>query len=305
MSNKKKKGRAVDGILLLDKPCGISSNAALQRVKRIFNAQKAGHTGSLDPLATGMLPVCLGQATKVSSYLLEADKVYQVSMKLGEKTTTADAEGEVIEKRPVEDYSLEYIETVLQRFRGELEQIPPMHSALKHQGQPLYRLARQGIEVERKARKVTIQRLDLIVYENDTMQLDVACTKGTYVRTLVEDMGEVLGCGAHVTALRRTQVAGFQPARMVTMEKLEEAGNRQNFEQLDALLLPIEAALAHFPEVSLARDLLFYLRRGQAVLVPHAPTQGWVRLYGENALFVGIGRVLDDGRIAPQRLVNM
>ena len=305
MSNKKKKGRAVDGILLLDKPCGISSNAALQRVKRIFNAQKAGHTGSLDPLATGMLPVCLGQATKVSSYLLEADKVYQVSMKLGEKTTTADAEGEVIEKRPVEDYSLEYIETVLQRFRGELEQIPPMHSALKHQGQPLYRLARQGIEVERKARKVTIQRLDLIVYENDTMQLDVACTKGTYVRTLVEDMGEVLGCGAHVTALRRTQVAGFQPARMVTMEILEEAGNHQDFEQLDALLLPIEAALAHFPEVSLARDLLFYLRRGQAVLVPHAPTQGWVRLYGENALFVGIGRVLDDGRIAPQRLVNM
>lgn len=305
MSNKKKKGRAVDGILLLDKPRGISSNAALQRVKRIFNAQKAGHTGSLDPLATGMLPVCLGQATKVSSYLLEADKVYQVSMKLGEKTTTADAEGEVIETRPVEDYSLEHIETVLQRFRGELEQIPPMHSALKHQGQPLYRLARQGIEIERKARKVTIQRLNLIAYENDTMQFDVACTKGTYVRTLVEDMGEALGCGAHVTALRRTQVAGFQPARMVTMEKLEEAGNHQDFEQLDALLLPIEAALAHFPEVSLARDLLFYLRRGQAVLVPHAPTQGWVRLYGENALFVGIGRVLDDGRIAPQRLVNM
>ena len=218
MGRRKNKGRAVHGVVLLDKPLKISSNHALQKIKRLFNAAKAGHTGSLDPLASGMLPVCLGEATKISAFLLDADKTYRFKCKLGEKTTTADAEGEVIERKPFEHITQQDIENCLTDFIGDIMQVPPMYSALKKDGQRLYDLARQGIEVERKARPVTIYSLELLSYENGEAELLTRCSKGTYVRTLAEDIGEKLGSCAYVTELRRTSVGPYQ-SEMVTMEQ--------------------------------------------------------------------------------------
>ena len=222
MARHRPKGRNVNGILLLDKPTGITSNEALQSVKRLFKARKAGHTGSLDPLASGLLPICLGEATKASGFLLDADKHYQVRCKLGEKTATGDAEGEVIESRPLEGVDAARIESVLAGFRGEIVQIPPMYSAVKHQGQRLYKLARQGVEVEREPRDITIHKLILEAVELPFFDLDVHCTKGTYVRTLAEDIGEALGCGAHVSGLRRLGVGPYDSQEMVTMERVKE-----------------------------------------------------------------------------------
>lgn len=294
--------RNVDGIVLLDKPTGITSNDALQVVKRLFRARKAGHTGSLDPLASGMLPICLGEATKVSAFLLDADKYYRVSCKLGERTTTGDAEGEVVEVRPVAGISRQNVEEALAGFRGEIEQIPPMYSAVKHQGQRLYKLARQGVEVERQPRRIVIHELILRRYEEDLIEFDVRCSKGTYVRTLAEDIGEVLGCGAHVSELRRLGVGPYEESGMVSLDRLRELAE-QGFEPLDQLVLPIESALAQWPGVRLTEDAAFYLRQGQPVLVPHAPANGWVRLYGGRDRFLGMGEVLDDGRVAPRRLM--
>jgi len=303
MGRRRVRGRDVNGILLLDKPAGITSNDALQQVKRLYFAKKAGHTGSLDPLASGVLPICMGEATKVSAFLLDADKRYRVRCQLGVRTTTADAEGEVLETRPVEDYSAGQLESVLEAFRGSIEQVPPMYSALKHEGQRLYKLARQGVEVEREARTVHIYALDLKGQGADWIDIDVHCSKGTYVRTLAEDIGEKLGCGAHVSALRRTAVGPYTDEDLVTLEQLRNL-KEQDMPAMDRLLLPVETALTQWPDVQLSADAAFYLQQGQAVLVPRAPTSGWVRLYAGNHNFLGMGEILDDGRVAPRRLMK-
>jgi tRNA pseudouridine55 synthase len=303
MGRRRIRGRDVNGILLLDKPSGITSNDALQQVKRLFYAKKAGHTGSLDPLASGVLPICMGEATKASAFLLDADKRYQVRCQLGVRTTTADAEGEVVETRPVGSWSAEQFETVFDQFRGSIEQIPPMYSALKHQGQRLYKLARQGVEVEREPRPVDIYELTLTGQGDDWIDIDVHCSKGTYIRTLAEDIGEKLGCGAHVSALRRSMVGPYGAGQLVTLEQLQDL-KENDMPAMDDLLLPIESALSQWPDVDLSTDAAFYLQQGQPVLVPHAPTSGWVRLYEGNRSFLGMGEILDDGRVAPRRLMK-
>jgi len=301
MGRRHNKGRAVSGILLLDKPQGITSNRALQIVKRLFNAAKAGHTGNLDPMATGLLPICLGEATKVSGFLLDANKRYHGTCKLGVRTFSADAEGEVIETRPVGNYSRAKIEKILASFLGDIEQIPPMHSALKVDGQPLYKLAHQGIEIERKPRQVHIFENSLLRYENDEIDIDVSCSKGTYIRTLAEDIGEKLGCGAHLSALRRTASGPFQLENAITLDELSSLAE-QGFDVIDDLLIPAEDALADWPSVNLTENAAYYVCQGQAVLVPKAPTTGLVRLFSEEKGFIGIGEILEDGRVAPRRL---
>jgi tRNA pseudouridine55 synthase len=299
---RRQKGRPVNGILLLDKPLGLSSNHALQRVKRLYDARKAGHTGSLDPLADGMLPICFGDATKLSAFLLDADKHYWFRVKLGVTTATGDAEGEILETRATDAVGEADIEAVLTRFVGNIEQLPPMYSALKHKGKRLYELAREGVEVEREPRVVTIHGLQLGKIDLPEFELTVHCSKGTYVRTLAEDIGEALGCGAHVTALRRTGVGPYTEFPMYTMAQLEQAAE-QGQGGLDALLLPIDTALSEWPEVRVGADSAFYLKQGQAVLVPKAPTEGWVRIYQADE-FIAVGQVQDDGRIAPKRLMS-
>lgn len=294
--------RPVSGVLLLDKPVGWTSNAALQAVKHLYQAAKAGHTGSLDPLASGLLPICLGEATKLSGFLLNADKGYRFTCRLGVTTTTGDAEGEVVAVRPVGPLSRESMETALRRFVGTIRQIPPMYSALKHNGQPLYKLARKGMEVERAPREVTVRELHLLRLDDEEFECELRCSKGTYVRTLATDLGEILGCGAHVTALRRTVVEPFDAARMVTLESLREWAE-QGLAVLDTKLLPSDSAVTQWPAVRVGGDAAFYLRQGQPVLAPRAPSQGWVRLYQDEQRFFGIGEILDDGRVAPRRLL--
>ena len=303
MARRRNKGRNVSGILLLDKPVGITSNLALQKVKRLFDANKAGHTGNLDPMASGLLPICLGEATKVSGYLLDSDKIYLGTIKLGERTNTADAEGEVIETRPVENIDEARVREVLAQFIGEQEQVPPMYSAIKQNGQPLYKLAREGIEVERKARKISIFSIDLLRLSDSELEIEVHCSKGTYIRTLAEDIGEVLGCGAHLSALRRTQSGPFDMQHVVTLPELEQLAEKGTAE-LDKLLQPMESALIDWPQVSLTEHMAYYLRQGQAVQVPQAPADGWVKIFAEDQQFLGIGQILSDGRVAPKRLIN-
>jgi tRNA pseudouridine55 synthase len=302
MGRRRNTGRNVSGILLLDKPLGMTSNHALQKVKHLFNARKAGHTGSLDPLADGLLPLCLGEATKISAFLLDADKRYQVRVRLGVTTTTADAEGEVLATAPTEGVTRERIEQLLDGFRGEIEQLPPMYSAVKYKGERLYNLARQGIEVERDPRRITIHALTLTDWAPPELGLDVHCSKGTYVRTLAEDLGKAAGCGAHVSALRRTGVGPYGADGMLTMEALE-AYAQQGMAALDALLLPMESALGHWPEVRLTDDAVYYMKQGQAIMVPQAPTDGWVRLYTKAGGFLGVGQIDDDGKVQPKRLL--
>ena len=304
MGRRNRKGRRVDGILLLDKPIGVTSNGALQQIKRMYFAAKAGHTGSLDPLANGMLPICFGQGTRMSAFLLDADKRYVATFRLGERTNTGDAEGEVIETRLVPAFSREQIEAVFENFRGPIAQIPPMHSAIKHQGKPLYELAHKGIEVERKAREVTIFSLQIVALNGSDLEVAVHCSKGTYVRTLAEDIGEQLGVGAHVSALRRLAVGPFDEGQtLYTVDQLTEIAE-QGYNALDALLLPLDAAIADRPSVHLGADSAFYVRQGQPVMVPRAPTEGLVRIYEDESDFIGVGEVLDDGRIGPRRLVH-
>lgn len=293
-------GRQVNGILLLNKPLGISSNAALQRAKRLFQARKAGHTGSLDNLATGLLPICFGEATKFSSFLLDADKYYRAECTLGVTTTTADGEGEILQTRPVVGLELAKINQVLQKFMGPISQIPPMYSALKYQGKSLYKLARQGKVVERQPREITIHSLILHDWQADRLTIEVHCSKGTYIRTLAEDIGEALGCGAYLSALHRLGVGEYR--QMYSFEQLEEDA-QQGLEALDQRLLPMYAALYHWPQVQLTGELAYYIRQGHAIQVPHSPTTGWVKLFADEQ-FLGIGEVLDDGRIAPRRLIN-
>lgn len=297
--------RNINGILLLDKPAGVTSNAALQTVKRLFKVKKAGHTGSLDPLATGMLPICFGEATKFSQFLLNADKRYQVIAKLGVKTTTGDAEGEIVSEKPVTADILAQLQTALQQFRGEITQVPSMYSALKFQGQPLYKLARQGITVERTARAVMIYELNVLSQDETTLTLDVHCSKGTYIRTLVDDLGDVLGCGAHVSFLRRSTVGKYQAERMHTIESLIEMASQNDFSGLDQLLLPLDSMLEDWPGLRLSAKTIFYMRQGQPVLIPRAPMNGWVRLDNQEGQFVGVGEMLPDGKVAPRRLIKL
>jgi len=310
-SGNKRPRREVNGILLVDKPQGISSNGCLQRAKWLYRSAKAGHTGALDPLATGVLPLCFGEATKVSQFLLEADKRYLTRIKLGERTDTADSEGEVIERRSALGVTRDDVVNALSQFRGEISQIPPMYSALKHQGQPLYKLARAGKEVERKRRQVTVHDLVLHGFDNNdgepALELEIHCSKGTYVRTIADDLGQVLGCGAHVTALRRLQAGAFVIARCVTLDDLQRIAEEQGDEALDALLVAPDEAIEHLPAVELSGLCAGYVRQGQAVTVRPLPVttgdDALVRLY-EGDEFFGIGAVLDDGRVAPRRLMK-
>ena len=303
MAQVKRIRRAVDGVLVLDKPRGMSSNQALQKVRWLLNAEKAGHTGSLDPLATGVLPLCFGEATKFSQYLLDADKGYETVAQLGVTTTTGDAEGEVLEERQV-TVGREALEALLPRFRGEIEQVPPMYSALKKDGQPLYKLARAGEVVEREARSVTIARLELLAFEAPCATLAVSCSKGTYIRTLVEDIGRELGCGAHVAALRRTQAGPFGLAQAVTLDELVQAHAEGGNEALDRFLLPVDAGLEHWPLLQLSEHSAYYWLHGQPVRAPEAPKFGMLRVQDHEGRFIGIGEVTDDGRIAPRRLIR-
>ncbi|HBH7915449.1 TPA: tRNA pseudouridine(55) synthase TruB [Vibrio parahaemolyticus] len=306
---RRRKGRPINGVILLDKPTGISSNDALQKVKRIYFAEKAGHTGALDPLATGMLPICLGEATKFSQFLLDSDKRYRVIAKLGERTNTSDSDGEVVETRPV-DVTLEKLEACIEKFRGESDQVPSMFSALKYQGKPLYEYARKGIEVPRESRKITVYEIILHRFEGDEVEMEVHCSKGTYIRTIVDDLGETLGCGAHVTMLRRTAVAKYPYEKMVTLEQLNELLEQAHREEiaprelLDPLLMPMDTAVEDLPEVNLIPELADMVQHGQPVQVLSAPEQGALRLtMGEERLFIGVGEMNDDGKIAPKRLV--
>lgn len=300
-TNKKKN---IDGIFLLDKPINLTSNDALQATKRLFNARKAGHTGSLDPLATGVLPICFGQATKFSQYLLEANKHYRVTGKLGITTATGDAEGEVLTNNSIDHISLSQIETALLKFRGEIEQVPSMYSAIKHNGQPLYKLARQGVTIDRCPRKLTIFKLDLLRYENGLLELDVICSKGTYIRTLIEDIGKELGCGAHVIYLRRLGTGVYTDQQTTSLQKLEEIIAREGIDAIEKLLLPVGSIFSDWQKVHLSEAALYYLRQGQSVIVPYVPANGEVCLLTKDEKFLGLGKILDNGKVAPTRLVR-
>lgn len=302
---KKKSGRPVHGIVLLDKPQGLSSNAALQQVKRLFQAQKAGHTGSLDPLATGLLPICLGEATKLSGLLLDADKAYEANCQLGLTTTTGDAEGETLQQRSVPaNLTATHIETVLSQFLGSQQQVPPMYSALKQQGQPLYRLARQGQTVERVPRTIHISQLALLDFGSDWLRLRVHCSKGTYIRTLAEDIGEKLGCGAHLTALRRIAVGTYRD--MVSLEQLQAVVAVHGLEGLSAWLQPLEAALPHLPAVSLSPAEATALQHGQAVPLAAAEieTGSLVRVFDAEQRLLGLGELREQNILVAKRLLN-
>ncbi len=303
-TRQRRRCRPVNGILLLDKPIGLTSNGALQKIKHLFEAKKAGHTGSLDPLASGMLPLCFGEATKFSQYLLEADKTYLVSAKLGIRTTTSDAEGEVVSERPVPDLTIKTLDKAFDAFRGEIEQVPSMYSALKHKGQPLYKLARQGITVEREARKLTIYELQVLDYQNETIDFKLRCSKGTYVRTIVDDLGEALGCGAHVTMLRRLDVGPYHYENMISVEQLEACAEKDGVQSLDQFLLPMDTSVNHWPELRVDSQIAFYLRQGQSVFIPQAPTSGWVRFALKDGAFIGVGEMMEDGKVAPRRLIK-
>lgn len=295
----------LNGVLLLDKPINFTSNAALQTVKKLLKASKVGHTGSLDPIASGMLPLCFGDATKFSQFLLEADKRYLVTGKLGETTASGDSETAVIVKRKVAGVSADDIAAILAKFRGKISQIPPMYSAIKYKGQPLYKLVRKGVEVERAPRAVNIYELRLLSLDHDLMEFDIHCSKGTYVRTLIVDIGEALGYGAHVVALRRLMVGSYQASQMVTLERLQYLVAHNEYQELNKLLLPIETMLAKMPEVFLTSDMVHYVLSGQPVLVPGTAKEGgWVKLKSKDGKFLGVGEVMSDGRMAPRKIVR-
>lgn len=303
-SQRRRRGRLVNGIVLLDKPAGLSSNQALQRVKRLFDAAKAGHTGSLDVPATGLLPVCLGEATKVSGFLLDADKTYLATGYLGVTTTTGDASGDVLEEKPVTGITESLLLATLDKFKGSIEQVPPMFSALKHNGQRLYKLAYQGIEVERKPRPVEIYELSLLAHSPQEFSIRVQCSKGTYIRSLVQDIGAELGCGAHTTLLRRLQSGPFNEEQMLGLEQLQTLA-ADGMENLDKCLLPMDEALTHLPGIFLTTEQARYLCLGQAVQVNGLADEGLVRIYEQEGHFLGIGEARDNARVSPKRLINI
>ena len=304
MGRPRKKGRDIDGIFLLDKPQGMSSNDIMQKVKRLFNANKAGHTGALDPLATGMLPICLGEATKFSQFLLDADKRYLVTAKLGERTDTSDADGQVVQEREVNVGTTDIL-TALDNFCGDILQVPTMFSALKHNGKPLYEYARQGITVEREARPITIFELKFIDYQAPFLTLEVHCSKGTYIRTLVDDLGELLGCGAHVTMLRRLAVAQYPVERMMTFADLQNFAVNRPLAELDELLLPMDTAVANLPALSLDEQQTKAVGFGQRVKFDNPEKyHGLVRLFSKQKRFLGVAEIDPNNVIRPNRMVN-
>lgn len=296
--------RPINGILLLDKAIGISSNHALQAAKRLYQAQKAGHAGTLDPLASGMLPIALGEATKFSQFLLDARKNYLVTATLGIQTTTGDAEGMVTQKTTPRLFTPEELEAVLAPLRGTIQQIPSMYSALKHHGQPLYQLARQGLTIEREPRTVTIDELTLLDYQSPQLTLKIHCSKGTYVRCLIEDIGKALGCGAHISALRRTYSEPYKHHTMYTFSALEKCFAETGLPGLDALLLPIDSGLNHFPVLSVSAAAAYYLLNGQGILSPIAPREGFVRLHREDNAFIGLAETNSQGWVMPRRMLQ-
>ena len=314
---KKRRGRPVNGVLIVDKPAGQSSNRSLQIAKRLFFAQKAGHTGSLDPLATGVLPVCFGEATKFSQFLLDADKAYRSTFLFGVTTASGDADGDVLETRDASAVIAADILALLPDFLGEIEQVPSMFSALKHQGQPLYKLARQGVEVARKVRQVTVFDIRLEAFRSAEQtggqpeaDVYIHCSKGTYIRSIAEDIGLALGCGAHVKMLRRVQAGPFDQAQAVslaTLERLAEKVEAEGYDALDALLEPVDVAVRHLPEVTLAESAVFYLLRGHTVTVSAIPSQcdqgDMVRMYSESRDLLGIGEIIGSSQVAPKRLI--
>ena len=303
---RRKKGRQVDGLLVLDKPTGMSSNAALQQAKRLFGAAKAGHTGSLDPLATGVLPLCFGEATKFSQFLLDADKGYESTFVLGVGTDTADADGAVITRASAALLTEDSVTQAMVMLTGAIEQVPPMYSALKVDGQPLYKRARAGEQVERAARPVEIYGFELLSFEPGEqvrLRVKVRCSKGTYIRTLAEDLGATLGVPAHVSTLRRCQSGPFALDDCVTPEQLTAVKETGVAADLDALLQPIESCIQHLPRLSLSEAATFYIRQGQPVLVPNGPQSGMVRIADAGGLFLGVGDMRDDGKLAPKRLL--
>jgi tRNA pseudouridine55 synthase len=309
---RRRKGRAINGVLLLNKPVGGSSNQILQRVKRLYFAAKAGHTGALDPLASGMLPICLGEATKFSQFLLDADKTYQVTATLGVRTTTSDADGDVVEEHPV-NISMEVLEKALASFRGPIKQVPSMFSALKHQGQPLYSYARQGITIEREARDIEIYALELLRFEDNEVDLNVHCSKGTYIRSLVDDLGQLLGCGAYVSKLHRSQVTDYPADKMISLDDLEKLAEESkgdfdeasdaDYSVLDKLLLPMDTAVSKFPIVNLNEQESGFYHHGRMIQLS-AQTSGLYRVFDrENTRFLGVGNVDELGVLSTKRLV--
>lgn len=299
---RQRRGLPVNGVLLLDKPKGVSSNHALQRVRRLFQAQKAGHTGTLDPMATGLLPICLGEATKFSSHLLEADKVYRTRVELGVMTDTGDAEGTIIEQHEVPSLSVDDVEAVITRFRGEIDQVPPMYSALKHQGKKLYELAREGKQVERAARRVSVYDARLLSFEGTAFELEVSCSKGTYIRTLAEDMGQALGCSAHISQLRRLKTGPFLADAMWTLEALEALADQA---ALEAELMPVDVLVDHLPLLTVDDTAHTRLAHGQPAHLATgtlAPDE-LARLYYAES-FIGLGVVTGAQEVAPKRLLS-
>lgn len=295
----KRPKRQINGILLLDKPIGFSSNQALQKIKWLLKAAKAGHTGTLDPLATGLLPLCFGEATKFAHFLTDADKTYIATIKLGATTTTGDAEGDVLTTSPVHVTRGEF-EAACQQFTGEISQTPPMYSALKFEGKALYEYARAGVEIERQARLVTIHSIEVNSFAGDVAVISVTCSKGTYIRTLAEDIGKQLGCGAHLIALRRTATADYLIAQAITLEQFEAMSEEERL----AALAPPDSAVHYLPAITLDDDGAFYLMQGQAVWRSGAVPSGLLRLYNEQQVFLGLGELQDDGKIAPKRLMQ-
>lgn len=311
MGKRRKSGRQLDGVVVIDKPAGDSSNGVLQRVKRLFYANKAGHTGALDPLATGVLPICFGEATKFSQFLLDADKEYLSTFRFGEATDTADSDGEVVEKLDASRLSEKDVEAAIKPYLGDIEQVPPMYSALKRDGQPLYKLARQGIEVEREPRPVTIYEFELIAFRSgEVAEADVRvfCSKGTYIRSLAADIGYDLGVGGHVAQLRRTQAGPFSIDQSVSVESLDEERGENLAETLDHHLLPVDIAVQDFPSLELDDNSAFYFSRGQSVMDSRVYRLGdegdKVRVFDSAGKFYGVAEITDEGTVAPKRLIS-
>lgn len=296
MSKRQSKGRTLNGLLLLDKSSGESSNRALQKVKRIYNAAKAGHTGTLDPLATGLLVICFGRATKISEFLLSADKRYEVTFKLGVKTTSGDTDGQIIAYQDASSITEEQIKSAASTLTGQIEQVPPMVSALKHQGKRLYNLARQGVEVEREPRKVIIYLFEFINKQQGVVNMHVHCSKGTYIRTLVEDLGKILACGAHVTKLRRTALGPFIDFEMHTLHELEQLAEKEDV-ALDKLVLSTDVALQEFPAIAIDSTTMSDIQHGRTVQLPNFPKNGRARIYDENMKFYGVASVSETGKL--------
>jgi tRNA pseudouridine55 synthase len=300
--SRRKRGLDIHGIVLLDKPAGISSNRALQKVRGIFQARKAGHTGSLDPFATGMLPVCLGEASKTAAFMLEAGKFYRARARLGEATTTGDIEGQIIKQCPLPDMNPEDLNQILQQFAGQIEQVPPMYSALKHNGRPLYEYARAGIEIERPARPVTIHQIKLLDWQSPHLTFDVHCSKGTYIRTLAEDIAAALGSCAHLVELRRTLVEPFETFPMHTLEQLQQA---LADDSLHDYLLPVDVGLTDWPRVDLDAEQQGKFKHGNRFVISCGVIDtGKVRVYGAEGDLLGLADVTADAILKPAKVFN-